>query len=866
MALTATPFNEEEEIKLPEIGEWWAVQQPQVQDELLPGSQELVNPAFQDSETRDPIRAIESTVADPTQVTTTQEEPIITPDIPDVPEDLEWQLQAQVDITREAQQSLERQKQDVLDRFEGEVSTADLEGLNQFEVQDLIKELELKEEERQKATKTLDEELAFQQRTRDRRLSLFDQRVTDLETSFENQISDAQTQNRLNNENANKIAALTWSSFSSKGQEGLQLIQTRGKNLISRLVAAKESALSSLATQREQIVDEFDRKFNSISRAQNDALNAAKTSFLNAALEIDAELDITTQQWLENLIRIKDDFLDRQNEITQNAQSQILFELDVAEQSMNIVDQIEDRERFQFTQDFERFSAPENLQNVSTAEIVQFAKRFPEQSEQITRTLVGQQIAGIQAWIDQELANFDISGYALNPEVQQRIQNAIEVEWRTPNDIMKEIIGEVVSSPEKLRELQEIGLSEAEIAERRVQPTVWTPAWITPTAISPERQARVNSYINNTWTGVVTQDYGDTSPLEIDNQPLADGTVWTPWIDIDWNIGDPIPSSISWTVKEVIQSDEGLWNRVIVEDKEGNLHYFSHMDATGVEQGQEIVNGQQLGTIWNSGSVIPWPQWDGSHLDYRVKNKAGQWVDPKKFMETALTPAEVQNKNLILSQVSSGLSTPSEISDFRSLAIEQGWGEELTDVITSTWDKWIATSEDSLRKEFEWRPQIKNFRDAKIKDAQLLASIWQESWPWDVAAIFNFMKWLDPESVVRESEFEVAAQSSWLVDRVTSLQLWNKVKEWDKLTPEQRKQFVWVAKELFRIREEAFNETMESYKQIAERRGLNPANVVLEIGRQQEQDRVWSISGRFTELATPTSGSDDTSLLNALNQ
>lgn len=147
-----------------------------------------------------------------------------------------------------------------------------------------------------------------------------------------------------------------------------------------------------------------------------------------------------------------------------------------------------------------------------------------------------------------------------------------------------------------------------------------------------DQTAQTKVWIENIWLWNVTQEFWATSPLKIDNVRLADGSVWTPWIDIDGKIWDNIPSTISWTVK-IIESNDWLWNRVIVLDEEWNEHFFNHLQWFNVKNGQKINKWDIIGTMWNSWSVIAWPWWDGSHLDYRVKSKKW-WIDPTQFLNS----------------------------------------------------------------------------------------------------------------------------------------------------------------------------------------------------------------------------------------
>jgi hypothetical protein len=69
----------------------------------------------------------------------------------------------------------------------------------------------------------------------------------------------------------------------------------------------------------------------------------------------------------------------------------------------------------------------------------------------------------------------------------------------------------------------------------------------------------------------------------------------------------------------------------MIIDKQGNEHFFNHLDGFNVKDGQTINKWDQIGTMGNSWNVIAWPWWDWSHLDYRVKSKQW-WIDPNKFL------------------------------------------------------------------------------------------------------------------------------------------------------------------------------------------------------------------------------------------
>jgi len=96
-----------------------------------------------------------------------------------------------------------------------------------------------------------------------------------------------------------------------------------------------------------------------------------------------------------------------------------------------------------------------------------------------------------------------------------------------------------------------------------------------------------------------------------------------------------------------------------------------------------------------------------------------------------------------------------------------------------------------IRDDFAWNAQIKSFEKASIEWLNLLDSLSSNTWPWDVAAIFQFMKSLDPTSTVRWEEFDTAARSLWLLEEWKNLL--KRVTEWRILSAIQSKIFWQIA-------------------------------------------------------------------------
>jgi hypothetical protein len=96
----------------------------------------------------------------------------------------------------------------------------------------------------------------------------------------------------------------------------------------------------------------------------------------------------------------------------------------------------------------------------------------------------------------------------------------------------------------------------------------------------------------------------------------------------------------------------------------------------------------------------------------------------------------------------------------------------------------------------------------------------------DLALIFNFMKILDPGSVVRESEFATAANTAGVPERTRAL--YNRVLRGERLSEVQRKDFVDTANNLFEGQKQSQIDLEDSFKNLAKSQRMNPDDVVLD--------------------------------------
>lgn len=118
----------------------------------------------------------------------------------------------------------------------------------------------------------------------------------------------------------------------------------------------------------------------------------------------------------------------------------------------------------------------------------------------------------------------------------------------------------------------------------------------------------------------------------------------------------------------------------------------------------------------------------------------------------------------------------------------------------------------------------------KVRDAySRIQSIAQDSSPaGDVALIFSFIRILDPGSTVREGEFATAEQTRGVPETV--VQQYNKALKGERLSPGQRQDFIRQSGNLYAAQERNQKKLEGQFRSLAQRRGMNPDDVVLDIG------------------------------------
>ena len=148
-------------------------------------------------------------------------------------------------------------------------------------------------------------------------------------------------------------------------------------------------------------------------------------------------------------------------------------------------------------------------------------------------------------------------------------------------------------------------------------------------------------------------------------------------------------------------------------------------------------------------------------------------------------------------------------------------------------------SEASFRKEFKQLQVYKNTDLRYTAFNNLLAAANEDSAAGDVAFIFEFMRMVDPNSVVKEGEFQLAEDASPLMLKLDKL--FNKAKTGERLLPSQRDEFLSTAASILDKSINIYKDTESEYKRIAGNifKDSDVNNIV--VGIQFDQDVLGSL-------------------------
>lgn len=156
--------------------------------------------------------------------------------------------------------------------------------------------------------------------------------------------------------------------------------------------------------------------------------------------------------------------------------------------------------------------------------------------------------------------------------------------------------------------------------------------------------------------------------------------------------------------------------------------------------------------------------------------------------------------------------------------------------------------EQALRKEFNALKVIKNTSEVQQSYNKIRNASRDVSAAGDLSMVFAFMKMLDPDSVVRESEQATAQNARGVPDKIRNT--WNQILSGQRLAPAQREDFLRQADNLLQAQITAQKDAEKMYTTIAQSKGIDPSKVIIKYKEEKKTDKTKAPEGKV-EVINP---------------
>lgn len=167
------------------------------------------------------------------------------------------------------------------------------------------------------------------------------------------------------------------------------------------------------------------------------------------------------------------------------------------------------------------------------------------------------------------------------------------------------------------------------------------------------------------------------------------------------------------------------------------------------------------------------------------------------------------------------------------------------DVAAATRDAATAQKQQATEMKLsdDYRSQSKDFGQVQSAYKLINSTLDQasKSPAATLAAATKFMKLLDPGSVVRESELGMALAASGVIDRATNYV--NVLQKGKVLTPNQVEDFRNITKQIYAAAQGVQQSIDADYQARAQTYGLNPKNIVQNLGQNDKLDKPKAAGG-----------------------
>ena len=313
----------------------------------------------------------------------------------------------------------------------------------------------------------------------------------------------------------------------------------------------------------------------------------------------------------------------------------------------------------------------------------------------------------------------------------------------------------------------------------------------------------------------------------------------------------------------------------------------ANQDKVATSKIQDLLNqgynAQQIALIWNGGQPVV----KKGVNKYGVKYDSGSYAnkvlaalggaDTNTIITPSTAPEVVMQRNPTFEEYKTSVeqqvgfklpafaeqalrgkynSTYNQTSETGKLPFEPQFSESSSKFTPKFYGTALGQktldNEANAKSKFEGNAIVKDFNSIQDQYTSMKAITDSGTGgPQDVALVYSFMKALDPTSVVRESEYDMAAQSGNLFQGWAAKYNGYLKENGGKLPENVKKEFLNIINARLKAKTEQYNNYASQTREIAKRQGLNPDNVAIQF--------------KFNPMSATSSGTQGSTSSDSLN-
>jgi len=157
-------------------------------------------------------------------------------------------------------------------------------------------------------------------------------------------------------------------------------------------------------------------------------------------------------------------------------------------------------------------------------------------------------------------------------------------------------------------------------------------------------------------------------------------------IDFAAPLNSPVQAVLPGKVSSIEKSPDGYGNRVIIEHPNGTTSYYAHLNDVNVKTGDDLTQGQPVGTVGSTGKST------GPHVEFGILDKNGKPIDPSLLFQKGSAPQNAQKPTAGAESSGLGIAGQQAVLKEQAVAGNKQYNTMRDALISETPDAFISSN------------------------------------------------------------------------------------------------------------------------------------------------------------------------------